>query len=88
MCGWEIAIKATLLREHHEDLETYLEDQISVNRFELLPFNLRHALRIAKLPDHHKDPFDRALIAQAAVEGIPIITADRAIARYPIEVIW
>lgn len=88
ICGWEIALKATLLLEHRDDLETYLENQISVNRFESLPFSLNHALRIALLPDHHKDPFDRALVAQSLVEGIPIVSADRALARYRVEVIW
>jgi PIN domain nuclease of toxin-antitoxin system len=43
---------------------------------------------VAPLPDHHKDPFDRALIAQAQVQDLPILSADRVIARYPVKVIW
>lgn len=46
-----------------------------------------HAVRVADLPDHHNDPFDRLLIAQAQVEGVPIVTADWSFSRYDVEVI-
>jgi PIN domain nuclease of toxin-antitoxin system len=88
LTGWEIALKAGLLRDpHRKDLEVYVTTQIAVNGFQVLPLTLEHALRVAALPDYHKDPFDRALIAQAQVENIPILSADRAIARYPVEII-
>jgi PIN domain nuclease of toxin-antitoxin system len=45
-------------------------------------------MRAASLPEHHRDPFDRALIAQAQVEGLPIVTTDAAITRYDVETIW
>lgn len=47
-----------------------------------------HTLQVASLPPHHRDPFDRLLIAQAMVEGLPIMTADPSFAPYDIEVIW
>jgi PIN domain nuclease of toxin-antitoxin system len=49
---------------------------------------LEHNLRILALPPHHKDPFDRILVAQALSENLPIITADPKIALYPVETIW
>jgi PIN domain nuclease of toxin-antitoxin system len=47
-----------------------------------------HALHVSILPDHHRDPFDRMLIAQAQVEGMPIVSADPNIEKYQVEVIW
>ena len=46
------------------------------------------ALQVYYLPPHHRDPFDRILIAQSQVEGIPILTADRQISRYDVQVLW
>ncbi len=54
----------------------------------LLPVTMDHALGVGELPLHHRDPFDRLLIAQARSEGLAIVTADRAFARYDVEVIW
>jgi PIN domain nuclease of toxin-antitoxin system len=54
---------------------------------EILPVTVIHTIAVADLPDHHRDPFDRLLIAQAQVEGIPIVTADRSFAAYDVEVI-
>ena len=70
------------------DPETYLAEQIRRNAFQPLPIQMRHSLRLLALPSFHKDPFDRMLIAQAQFEKIPILTSDKQIARYPIEVIW
>jgi PIN domain nuclease of toxin-antitoxin system len=53
----------------------------------VLPVTLAHVLQVADLPDHHGDPFDRLLIAQAQVERMPVVTADRSFARYDVEVI-
>jgi PIN domain nuclease of toxin-antitoxin system len=54
---------------------------------ELLPITLDHAVRVADLPDHHRDPFDRLLIAQAQVEDMAVVTADRAFAAYDVTLI-
>lgn len=53
-----------------------------------LPIELRHALHISTLPPHHQDPFDRMLVAQAQVEGLPILSADPKIRRYEVTVAW
>jgi PIN domain nuclease of toxin-antitoxin system len=53
------------------------------DRYEELPIHSQHAIAVDTLPPIHKDPFDRILIAQAMVEGITLLTADRGIARYP-----
>jgi PIN domain nuclease of toxin-antitoxin system len=87
--GWEIAIKARLGRLHVSgDLNTYLVRQLTENYTSVLPVHLSHALRVHALPDHHRDPFDRLLVAQAIVEEIPLLSADPRIARYPVEVVW
>lgn len=87
--AWEIAVKAGIGRlAVPGDLENYVVEQVSRNRFELLPISIAHALRVSRLPHHHKDPFDRMLIAQAQVEKVTILTGDAQIARYPIRVAW
>jgi PIN domain nuclease of toxin-antitoxin system len=53
-----------------------------------LPLYMHHALRVAELPLHHRDPFDRLLVAQAQMEGLPLMTADAKIAKYDVEIIW
>jgi PIN domain nuclease of toxin-antitoxin system len=53
-----------------------------------MPLYAHHAIRVAELPLHHRDPFDRLLIAQAQAEGVPLMTADSTIAKYDVEIIW
>ncbi len=82
---WEIAIKSALGKlEAPDDLPAQIE-QLG---FELLPITTEHAWRVRQLPHYHRDPFDRLLIAQAEIEGLPIVTADPAFARYDVSVIW
>lgn len=87
--AWELAIKARLGRlTVHEPLEAFVARQLSLNGFAALPVQVSHALRVQRLPDHHRDPFDRLLVAQAQLEDMPLITADRQIRRYEVDVIW
>lgn len=87
--GWEIAIKTGLGRlELPSDPERFVPDQLSRNAMTALPIQMAHALRVARLPRHHRDPFDRLLIAQAQVEAVPIATRDPDIGRYEVEVFW
>jgi PIN domain nuclease of toxin-antitoxin system len=87
--GWEIAIKAGLGRlTVPEPLDGFLAEQLFHNHIGALPIELRHALHVYSLPSLHRDPFDRLLIAQAQVEQLPILTADRHIAQYEVDVIW
>jgi PIN domain nuclease of toxin-antitoxin system len=86
--GWEIAIKASRGRlSLPDDTEPYILAQVSLNHFEALPIGLNHALRVHHLPDHHKDPFDRMLVAQAQIEELALLSADPQIARYAVKVI-
>jgi PIN domain nuclease of toxin-antitoxin system len=87
--GWEIAIKAGLGKlEVPGDLERFLTGQLSRNAIETLPVYLSHALHTYTLPGHHRDPFDRLLVSQALLEGLPVLSADSQISRYSVEVIW
>ena len=86
---WEIAIKVGLHRlPIPEPLETFVPHQLRLNRIQLLPIDLTHAVEVARLPPHHRDPFDRLLICQARVEGIPIVTADGVFSSYTVETFW
>lgn len=53
------------------------------NQYHEIPITSLHALVVMELPTYHKDPFDRILLAQAKCEGIPLITADKVLKRYP-----
>jgi PIN domain nuclease of toxin-antitoxin system len=86
---WEILIKVQAGKfPLPEPAGPYLVKKLVQNQIELLPITLDHALRIESLPLHHRDPFDRLLIAQSIEEGWPIVTADPWFARYPVDVIW
>ena len=87
--GWEIAIKVRIGRlELPDDPERFVPEQLRINNFKPLSVGMDHALHVSILPDHHRDPFDRMLIAQAQVEGMPIVSADPNIEKYQVEVIW
>lgn len=87
--GWEIAIKAKLGRlQLPDEPQRFILEQLSLNAIQSLPIQMSHALHVFSLPDHHRDPFDRILISQAQLEGLPILTADPQIALYPVEIIW
>lgn len=87
--GWEMAIKAKLGRLHLPDnLESFIFEQLAINAIESLPVQMSHALHVYMLPDHHRDPFDRLLIAQAQLEDLPILTIDPQIAQYTVKTIW
>jgi PIN domain nuclease of toxin-antitoxin system len=78
---WEAGIKARLGKlDIPEPLEVAFRD----DGFEPLPVTFEHAARAAVLPDHHRDPFDRMLVAQADLEGLTIVTRDRAFAPYDV----
>ncbi|WP_242525506.1 type II toxin-antitoxin system VapC family toxin [Pseudomonas fluorescens] len=81
---WEISIKqAKGMLKVPEDLEALVEDE----GFTKLPISLFHGQQAGKLPEIHRDPFDRMLIAQAQAEGLELVTADGIIPRYGIRVV-
>ncbi|CAN1603636.1 Type II toxin-antitoxin system VapC family toxin [Pseudomonas mediterranea] len=81
---WEISIKqAKGMLEAPEDLEALVEDE----GFTKLPISLFHGQQAGKLPEIHRDPFDRMLIAQAQAEGLELVTADGIIPQYGVRVV-
>lgn len=87
--SWEMALKIRLgnLRVSG-DLGPYISTRLAENAMEMLPITLGHTVGVAELPLHHRDPFDRLLVAQALAEELPIVSADPQLARYPVEVLW
>lgn len=82
---WEIAIKQSLGKL---DAPGDLFDRLIQAGVDLLPISPGHATRVGALPMHHRDPFDRLLIAQADCDGLAIVTADDELRQYGIEVVW
>ncbi len=86
--GWEIAIKAARGRlQLPAAPERFMAEQLVQNSIQVLPVQMSHALHVYSLPPYHQDPFDRLLIAQAQMEGIPILTLDAEIARYDVRIV-
>lgn len=81
---WEIAIKRALGKLR---TEVSIMEVVTSGGFEPLPISLEHAERAGALPAHHRDPFDRMLIAQAEIEGLTIITRDTAFDAYEVDVL-
>jgi PIN domain nuclease of toxin-antitoxin system len=86
---WEIAVKAGIGKlTLAESSSSLLHREIARNHFELLPIYFEHATAVEQLPLHHRDPFDRLLIAQAMLENMPIVSIDKALDSYPIKRLW
>ena|SRR5438105_771851 len=86
---WEIAIKASLGRlQLALPFEELITEQIRLNGFRLLSIAPQHLHIVASLPFHHRDPFDRLLVAQAIIEALTIVSADSALDLYGVERLW
>jgi PIN domain nuclease of toxin-antitoxin system len=86
---WEIQLKVNLGKLHlNAPLPDLLKQQQQVNDIDLLAIQISHIMELSHLPDLHRDPFDRLLIAQARVEGLTLITPDFTIPQYPVPVLW
>jgi PIN domain nuclease of toxin-antitoxin system len=85
---WEIAIKLSIgklsLRSNYESIESSLEPAGIV----LLPISFADTVRVMNLPLHHRDPFDRILIAQAISNSLTLVSCDAAFTAYPIQLRW
>lgn len=79
--AWEITIKKSLGKLQAPD---DLLDQLARRRFTPLAVTLDHALAVGDLPDHHADPFDRLLVAQARTDRLTLVTRDQQVARYDV----
>ena len=86
--AWEIGIKHALGKLGLPELpEVYVPARMTSLGVQSLAIEQSHALRVAALPAHHRDPFDRLLVAQSQLEDLPILTTDAAIALYNVETI-
>jgi len=86
--AWEIAIKFALGKlALPEPPASYVPERMRLSGFEGLPVTHAHALAVAVLPPHHRDPFDRVLVAQARVEGLTLVTADAALEPYDVSMV-
>lgn len=88
-CLWEIAIKVGLGKlALNRPIDEFFAKELAGNRLELLAILPSHAARVAALPRHHRDPFDRLLVAQALCENLPLLSADAALDAYGIRRVW
>ncbi|QQS49589.1 MAG: type II toxin-antitoxin system VapC family toxin [Acidobacteriota bacterium] len=86
---WEIAIKISVGKlRFTSSYETFISQQLALNEFFILSASLKHYEAVTSLPLHHKDPFDRLIVAQAMVEQLPIISIDDKFDFYPVQRIW
>jgi len=86
---WEIAIKAKIGRiKLPNKPQIFVSEQMATNAIQGLPIQISHALHVFSLPHHHRDPFDRMIVAQAQLEKLPILTSDSFIAQYKVKTIW
>ena len=86
---WEISIKWSIGKlDLQSPPDIFLKTQIADNGLTLLYISLNHATNVAELTFHHRDPFDRLLVAQSMVEGIPLLTADETLSQYEIQRVW
>jgi len=87
--AWEIAIKHRLGKlALPETPATYVPTRMSASGVTPLAVEHAHALGVAMLPDHHRDPFDRMLVSQATLERAPLVTADPQLRAYDVQQIW
>lgn len=68
--------------------EDYVPQQRRLHRVDALPISEESTLQVGKLPDLHRDPFDRLIVAQAIVGGLTVVTPDRLIRNYPVPTLW
>ena len=87
--AWEIAIKAGLGKlSLGAPADVFVPLEMNRNALERLDISLAHATAVESLPRHHRDPFDRLLVAQSQIEGIPIVSSDSIFDAYGVTRIW
>jgi PIN domain nuclease of toxin-antitoxin system len=86
---WEIAIKVSLGKLVIAlPYDAFITQQLTLNTIQLLPIQVAHLAMVSTLPLHHRDPFDRLLIAQSLVEHLPIVSSDSLFDAYQIQRLW
>jgi PIN domain nuclease of toxin-antitoxin system len=87
--SWEMAIKISLGKLRlAAPLERFIPEQLAANGFRELAIDFRHVARVSRLPFHHRDPFDRLLVAQALEENLTVVSADRVFRTYGLSRVW
>ena len=87
--SWEVTIKVgTGKLTLPEQPATYVPRRMADQGLRPLPISHPHALGVFSLPDYHRDPFDRLLVAQARLESMVLVTADRVIEKYQVDILW
>ena len=88
-CVWEIFTKTQTGKLHlPESPQKFVAEQLTANNIHVLPLTLDHVFRLEQLPLHHRDPFDRILIAQSLEEEFPILSADPLLKNYSARLLW
>jgi PIN domain nuclease of toxin-antitoxin system len=86
---WEIAIRVSIGKLIlNEPFATYIPREVALNNFRVVPISIDHTTVVATLPFHHRDPFDRLLIAQAIVERMPVLSVDPSFDVYGVTRVW
>ncbi len=86
---WEIALKAGAGKLELPEEKSFFQEHMGLLGIRrVLAIEASHVFGLFSLPDHHRDPFDRLLVAQCMVENIPLVASDALLRRYPIEIIW
>ncbi len=87
--GWEIQIKAQLGKlTLSKPLSVILHQEQATNDFRILPITLDHVLALDQFPFHHRDPFDRLLVAQTQQEEVTLVTHDPKLSAYSVPILW
>ena len=86
---WEIAIKTSIGKlPLAKPFEQLIPEQLQRNGFEVLGLTVGHTAKLAQLPFHHRDPFNRMLVAQCLAEGLPLVSSDDALDAYGVQRLW
>lgn len=89
MSSWEIAIKSSQGKIHlPKTASKFIPEQLEKCKLTPLSIDITHTLATERLGDHHRDPFDRLLVAQSLIEGLPLISNDGALSKYDVELVW
>ncbi len=87
--GWEMAIKWSIGKLTLPDQpDFFVRQQLEINNFSPLPIQMNHGLYVHELPEIHKDPFDRLLVAQSIIENLLLISTDSVFKKYPVSLLW
>ena len=86
---WEVAIKISIGKYSlQEPYQVFMEREIAANHFRILHIDPKHTAALTTMPFHHRDPFDRLIIAQASVENVPVVSCDAAFDAYGVTRLW